>query len=262
MIIKKEFANENTFESKTIKDFLNDISYISDEKKAQYFKLDSIDKIFIISCVNELFDSLEKTKLKVELMHHLSKEAKFNGVITERFGFASIKSLDDDNNSLINSQNPFAKCNNSTNKTLKNSLNILNTTNNLNNETIINPDASLMSLNELSTNYDNNKLKSSKILSNSIMKGNNDVQINDIFKTLENLNCLIEKKDNEEVTQLKDNLSKMTNMKIEMEVNLKQIKKDLKLKSEENSALIKKIQQKDNYITTLEKKLQDMKETN
>jgi chromosome segregation ATPase len=76
------------------------------------------------------------------------------------------------------------------------------------------------------------------------------------------LNGLIENKDNEELFKLKDDLSKITNMKIEMEVNLKQMKNELKLKLEENSTLNKKIQQKDNYIITLEKKLKDMKETN
>ena len=258
------YSKDNALESKTIKDFLNDITHISDEKKAQYFKLDSIDKIFIISCVNDLFESFEKSKLKVELMHHLSKETKFHGAATDRFGFDSIKSLDDDGtNSLSASFNPFSKVNNSMNKNLKNSLNILNTTNNLNNETIMGPDVSLMSINELSTtNYDNNKLKSSKILSNSVMKGNNDAQINEVFKSIEHLNGLIENKDNEELLKLKDDLSKITNMKIEMEVNLKQMKNELKLKSEENLTLNNKIQQKDNYITSLEKKLKDMKETN
>ena len=261
---REKIGKDNSLESKTIKDFLNDITYISDEKKAQYFKLDSIDKIFIISCVNDLFECFEKSKLNVELMYHLSKETKFHGVTTDRFGFDSIKSLDDDGtNSLSASFNPFSKVNNSMNKNLKNSLNILNTTNNLNNETIIGPDASLMSINELSTtNYDNNKLKSSKILSNSVMKGNNDAQINELFKSIEHLNGLIENKDNEELLKLKDDLSKITNMKIEMEINLKQMENELKLKSEENLTLNKKIQQKDNYITTLEKKLKDMKKTN
>ena len=43
---------------------------------------------------------------------------------------------------------------------------------------------------------------------------------------------------------------------------LNMTKNELKLKSEENLTLNKKIQQKDNYITTLEKKLKDMKKTN
>ena len=166
------------------------------------------------------------------------------------------------NNSLSNSFNPFVPMNSSVNKNLKNSLNIINTTNNLNNESIICPEVTLMQTTELGAQNDNNKLRPSEQFAGTLSKFGNENSMNEMLKMLDKIYDSIEKRDNDEIEKLKEELNKVNVSKGEIENNLKKVKNELDLELENNFALNKKIQQKDNYIANLEKKINDLKEVN
>ena len=266
--LKDKEEEEQDSPYKQMKDFLNDIVTISDKSKQDYFKIDKIEKMFIIACLDESEENLNKTILKLKTMHYLSKETKSNLTKSMRIsGLDSIMCSNDEinnynNNSLSNSFNPFVPMNSSVNKNLKNSLNIINTTNNLNNESIICPEVTLMQTTELGAQNDNNKLRPSEQFVGTLSKFGNENSMNEMLKMLEKIYESIEKRDNEEIEKLKEELNKVNNSKGEIENNLKKVKNELDLELENNFALNKKIQQKDNYIANLEKKINDLKEVN